>query len=486
MGDLADKAGRRPAYAACFIIYICANIGLALQDNYAALFVLRCLQSAGSSATIALASGVVGDIATAAQRGSYQGYATAGSQLGPVVGPVIGGILAEFLGWRAIFWFLTILAVVYIIPFALVFPETSRNVVGDGSIPPQKWNMTILSYLKLRRLRKESLNNSRPSSLHSHPSRPQRPKLSFPNPLSSVHILRDPSTLLLLLYNALIFCGFYYVLATIPPQYAKIYSFNTLQIGLSYIPFGSGCMSAAFFNGRLLDYNFRRVSKRLGVVVNRKRQSDLQNFPIEKARLQITLPLLYMMMVLILIYGWVLDIHGPLAVSLILLLCLGYVITSTFNTIQTLLIDFHPNQPSTATAANNLLRCLFGAGALAVVDPMIQKMGIGGTFSLLVGVLFLFSPVYWGLYFWGLGIRQKKYAKQQEKERVKSEARVEESRESRLREDVELEKEEQVVPTVAGGVQEATGLGEVETEIEKDGRDEKDLEKGLAPVRGSK
>ena len=486
MGDLADKAGRRPAYAACFAIYICANIGLALQDNYAALFVLRCLQSAGSSATIALASGVVGDISTAAERGSYQGYATAGSQLGPVVGPVIGGILAEFLGWRAIFWFLTILAVVYIIPFALVFPETSRNVVGDGSIPPQKWNITILSYLRLRRLRKESSTNSQPPSLRSHPSHPQRPKLSFPNPLSSVYILRDPSTFLLLLYNALLFCGFYYVLATIPPQYAKIYSFNTLQIGLSYIPFGSGCCSAAFLNGRLLDYNFRRISRQLGVVVNRKRQSDLQNFPIEKARLQVSLPLIYIMMVLLLIYGWVLDIRGPLAVSLILLFGLGYVITSTFNTTQTLLVDFHPSQPSTATAANNLLRCLLGAGALAVIDPMIQKMGIGGTFSLLVGVLFLFSPVNWALYLYGVRIRQKKYAKQQEKERTKSEARAEESGESGMREDVKLDQGEQAVPTAAGGVQEAAGLAEVEKEIEKDVRDEEDSEKGLASVRDSK
>ena len=42
-GDLADMAGRRPAYMIGFIIYIGANIGLALQNKYAALFILRCL-----------------------------------------------------------------------------------------------------------------------------------------------------------------------------------------------------------------------------------------------------------------------------------------------------------------------------------------------------------------------------------------------------------------------------------------------------------
>ena len=40
IGDLADSAGRRPAYIYCFIVYIGANIGLALCPNYAALLVL--------------------------------------------------------------------------------------------------------------------------------------------------------------------------------------------------------------------------------------------------------------------------------------------------------------------------------------------------------------------------------------------------------------------------------------------------------------
>lgn len=72
-GDLADMTGRRPVYVIGFTIYICANIGLALQDNYAALLVLRCLQSSGSSGTIAIGNGVVADIASSGERGKYMG-----------------------------------------------------------------------------------------------------------------------------------------------------------------------------------------------------------------------------------------------------------------------------------------------------------------------------------------------------------------------------------------------------------------------------
>lgn len=73
----------------CFVIYLGANIGLALQSDYAALLVLRCMQSSGSSGTIALGSAVVSDLSTRAERGKYVGYASMGVTLGPALGPVI-------------------------------------------------------------------------------------------------------------------------------------------------------------------------------------------------------------------------------------------------------------------------------------------------------------------------------------------------------------------------------------------------------------
>ncbi|MCJ1302127.1 hypothetical protein MMC08_004928, partial [Hypocenomyce scalaris] len=49
IGDMADQAGRRPLYIAAFLVYTAANVGLALQSDYAALLILRMVQSAGSS-----------------------------------------------------------------------------------------------------------------------------------------------------------------------------------------------------------------------------------------------------------------------------------------------------------------------------------------------------------------------------------------------------------------------------------------------------
>lgn len=49
MGDLADQSGRRPVYLLMFLLMTVSNIGIALQKSFAALLVLRMIQSFGSS-----------------------------------------------------------------------------------------------------------------------------------------------------------------------------------------------------------------------------------------------------------------------------------------------------------------------------------------------------------------------------------------------------------------------------------------------------
>ncbi|KAL4892799.1 major facilitator superfamily domain-containing protein [Aspergillus ambiguus] len=369
VGDFADKAGRRPAYIACFILYIAANIGLALQNNYAALFVLRCVQSMGISTTIALSSGVVSDIAIAAERGSYMGFVTAGSLLGPSIGPVIGGLLAQYLEWRAIFWFLTIFAGAFTIQFLLFFPETARRVVGDGSISPPSWNTSLIDhYRKDRRLR-------------------------FPNPIRTLSIVFQKDVGIILFANAILFAGFYDVSASIPSIYNELYGLNDLQIGLCYIPFGLGATIASIATGKVLDYNYRRLTKQLGFPLGGIHPRDLKGFPIEKARLQLTLPLLVIGGLAVVAFGWVLDFRVHLAAPTTILFFMGFGLTGAFNTVSTLLVDLYPTNASAATASNNFARCLLGAGATALIDPMLGAMGRGWCFTFVSLVMLLTAPL---------------------------------------------------------------------------------------------
>lgn len=435
-GDLADMAGRRPAYILAFVIYMGANIGLALQDSYAALFILRCLQSTGSSGAIALGFGVVADISSSAERGNYMGIVGAGTMMGPAVGPVIGGILAQFLGWRSIFWFLTIVAGCFLIPFVLTVPETGRNVVGNGSVPPQGWNMTVLEWWNLRKEAKSADGLSRTRSAEGRRLQQaelaRKRKLRWPNPLKTVHIIMEKDMAVVLIYNSLIYTAFYDIIASIPELFQEIYHFNDLQIGLCYIPFGVGCALASFANGKMLDRNYKRVAEQIGFTIDRKRGDDLKNFPIEKARLDLIWPLLGFGLICILCYGWVLEKNVNLAAPLILQFLIGLTVNGSFNILSTLVVDLYPQSPSTATAANNLVRCLVGAAGTGIISIMIEHMGRGWCFTFISLICIATMPMLWVELKWGPVWREERRVRleRKENERVLKEAREMESSES--------------------------------------------------------
>jgi multidrug resistance protein len=199
---MSDNSGRRLSFIVCFVIFIAANIGLALQTNYAALLVLRMVQAAGCSAAIALTFAVVADIATSAERGKYMGYAGAGILMGPAFGPTIGGVLAQYLGWRSIFWFLAIFSGVLLLLFIFLFPETCRKVVGNGSIPAKGVNQSIISWWQQRRLAKEA-----PAEGNNGATKPAKRKMAFPNPIATFKIIAEKESGIILFYNGFFFTG---------------------------------------------------------------------------------------------------------------------------------------------------------------------------------------------------------------------------------------------------------------------------------------
>ena len=431
IGDLADMAGRRPAYIVASIIYLGANIGLALQNSFPALLVLRCLQSAGSSGGIALGFGVVADISTSSERGSYVGIVGAGTMLGPALGPVIGGILAQFLGWRSIFWFCFIFSAVWLIPFILTVPETGRNVVGNGSVPPIGWNMTVLDYLRQRKELKsqDSLSRSATSD-ERHRAQAElasHRKLKFPNPLKTIYIIAEKDVALVLIYNSLIYTAFYDVIASMPVMFKQTYGFNDLEIGLCYLPFGFGCAVTSFLNGKLLDRNYKRIAKRIGFAIDRKHGDDLRYFPIEEARIGIMWPILSVGLASILCYGWAMEMNAPLAAPLVLTFLIGFCVNGSFNILSTLMVDLYPQSPATATAANNLVRCFMGAGGTGIINIMVEKMGRGWCFTFIALVCTVTMPMLLAEIKWGPGWREERQVRLYAKAAAEHQKRLEKS-----------------------------------------------------------
>ena len=73
-----------------------------------------------------------------------------------------------------------------------------------------------------------------------------------------------------------------------------------------------------------------------------------------------------------------------------------------------MLVDFYPLSPATATAANNLIRCVMGAAGTAVIVPMIQGMGLGWCFTFIGAVVLCASPLLLVLMRWGPKWREER------------------------------------------------------------------------------
>lgn len=380
LGDLGDMAGRRPAYITGFIIYIGANVGLALQRNYVALLVLRCLQSAGSSGTLALGFAVIADLAPRAERGKYMGYIGAAINLGPTLGPFLGGLLSQYLGWASLFWFLAILTVAWLVPWILFVPETGRSVVGNGSFAPPRWNRTLMDCIRHRK-----------GSQEMPPE--QRPKLRIPNPLGTLVVTFEKEMGSILLIASMIYLCFILVAATLSTLFKEIYGYDDLQVGLCYLPYGVGCCVTSVVQGYFLDWNYRRIAKKVGFDMRSREKAA--KFPIETARIQPLYPPLTIGAAALIGYGWALYVETTVAVPLVLLFIIGMMIPTSFNVLNTLIVDLFPEAPATAAAANNLVRCLFGAVATAVIDKMLKGMGRGWCFTFLALLMVACIPWLW-------------------------------------------------------------------------------------------
>ena len=422
IGSFADNQGRRPAYIIGFLIYIASNIGLALNNSYAGLMVLRCLQSCGSSGMVTLMTAVIADVVTSAERGSYIAFTSVGSILGPSISPVIGGILSQHLGWHSIFWFLVIFSGIFAVLMVTFYPETCRGIVGDGSIPPPAWNKSLISIHKERQRKKrgETIDMAHEVIVEKNAKKKSR----VPNPLATLRVCLEKETAIILLFGGIIYAGFYAITTTVTTQFHAIYHLNDTDLGLIFLPLAVGSIGAALTNGNLLNRNYRRHAKKAGMPLDKSKQADMTYFNIESVRLEIGLPFLTVGALFFIAYGWLLEYEVHIAGPIVILVCMGYCTLAGFNTLSVLIIDTHRSNPATASAANNLVRCLLGAGASAVANPMIDAMGRGWTFTFIGLVELATMPVLLAVMKWGLEWRRAEKRKVEEQEKRKDEKKA--------------------------------------------------------------
>jgi predicted MFS family arabinose efflux permease len=187
------------------------------------------------------------------------------------------------LGWRWIFWLLTIIAGALFVLVLFLLPETLRSLVGDGS---GYANPTPTQWLHTKASRKDTPEPTTPSGKKSRFLQP--PKL-----LQPLQYIFYPDVAVCLFCNGIPYAVFYCVLSSTSYLFATIYDLNEQQIGLCYIANGVGCILGGLTIGRVLDRDFRITAEKYGYDSGKLSRGSLgPDFPIFEARLRsIWLPL---------------------------------------------------------------------------------------------------------------------------------------------------------------------------------------------------
>ncbi len=104
LGRAGDVYGYRRLYVGALALFGAGSAAVALADGLGWLIAARAAQAVGGGALIPAALALAGAGLPSGRRAIIFGVVGASAEAGGVMGPLYGGALAEWLGWRWIFW----------------------------------------------------------------------------------------------------------------------------------------------------------------------------------------------------------------------------------------------------------------------------------------------------------------------------------------------------------------------------------------------
>ncbi|KAG7780235.1 hypothetical protein KL930_001160 [Ogataea haglerorum] len=367
-----DYVGRRPVVLVCLIGGFAVNIALAVSDAYWMIIFFRCLLATFVSPLISIVSSIVSDFTTRKDRGGYNGTVNGFLLVGQGFAPFFGALVDSAWDWRAIFYFCAIIDGVLVLIVFVFLSETKRSIVGNMSVKPDRWyhRAPILLYFGKR------LSDTSKSTV-------EHIELPTYNPLRTVLIARYPQVAMVLLPSSVMFATLTISQASLSTQLSESYGYSTLKVGICFFAPGVATIFGAITSGKILDRTYNNLREK------QLKSDSSKPVNIIRARVQYYFIPSLVCAAAAVVFGWCIQKKENVAIILVMSFLIPFSTMFPMNAVPTLLIDMFPGQAGSVASLNNLGRCGMATIFMACLSKMINAMKLGGTYTLMAGLVML-------------------------------------------------------------------------------------------------
>ena len=364
LAPLSETFGRKALYVACFVVFTVLQIPAALAPNVETLIVARTFSGFFGSVGIANGGGTLSDMFAPSERASVFGWYLLGPLLGPTIGPLIGGIIVEHLGWRWVFWFLTIVCSVNTLMGFIFLKESYAPV------------LLAKKCQEAEKLYGKDKIYTFPGEDRSPLTRKVFTAIQRPTKL----LMTQPIVQVMALYQAVIFSTMYTLYTNMQDIYMdEPYNFSTTQVGILYVVPGVGFLLAVWFLVPQIDSTFNKLAKKSG---ERKPEYRLPIANVGSVLLPISM----------FWFAWTIQYRTHWAASISSTLLWGFGQVAIFNTVQNYYIDAFAKYAASAIAAGAAVRSLFGGVVPAFTPALFKRVGYGWGWSVFGFMCVLLAP----------------------------------------------------------------------------------------------
>ncbi|MCJ1403418.1 hypothetical protein MMC11_006641 [Xylographa trunciseda] len=375
--------GRRPVWLASGTFYLIFNTVCGFSQNNATMIAARFLAGIGASAEFAVTNPVLADCWAPEQRGHSLSISTFVPLLGTAIGPIIGGVITEYIGWRWLFWIVSIFSGLITLTGFFLFSEP--------------FHAKILSR-KAAALRKAGAHDYYTEHERRSTTVWQKVKITLTRPI--LMLATQPTLQIMSLFMAFNFGINYILLSTYAELWTQRYGQTQAESGYHYVTLAIGNTLASQVGARITDRVWAALKRRAGGITA------------PEYRVPMMIPGSLLIPIGLFWYGWAAESRVFWLVTDIGAAIFACGIILAVQSMQAYVLDSFPGYTASATAASQFLRSITAFVFPIFAPAMYQALGYGWANSLL-GFLGLMIGVPAPLLLWRYGARLRAAGKPQ-------------------------------------------------------------------------